>query len=67
MGKVTFKIMHYSIALLPKKVTNYLVTFYGKLCITLLLSYFLNLGSACLFVFNIKSSSFTNVKYLFHN
>ncbi len=56
-GKLLLKVMHYSIALFPKKVTNYLATFYGKLCITLLLSYFLNMGGACLFVFNIKSSA----------
>ncbi len=29
-GKLLLKVMHYNIALLPKKVTNYLVTFYGK-------------------------------------
>ncbi len=31
----------------------------------LLLSYFVNLGRTCLFVFNIKKSYFTNIK-LFH-
>ncbi len=29
-GKLLLKVMRYNIALLPKKVTNYLVTFYGK-------------------------------------
>ncbi len=37
-------------------------TFQKTYFFTLLLSYFLNLGRACLFVYNIKSSSFTNVK-----
>ncbi len=35
--------------------------FHGKKCVTLLLSYLINLGRVCLFVFNIKSSSCTNV------
>ncbi len=53
--------MHYNVALLPKKVTNY-VAFFGKLCVMLLLSYFVNLGRVCLFVFNIKSHIFGKYK-----
>ncbi len=33
--------------------------------VTLLLCYFLNLGRACLFVFNIKNIYFTNVERAF--
>ncbi len=29
-GKLLLKVMHYNIALLPEKVTYYLVAFYGK-------------------------------------
>ncbi len=29
-GKLLLKVMHYNIVLLPKKVTNYVTTFYGK-------------------------------------
>ncbi len=48
-GKLLLKVMHYNIALLPKKVTNY-VSFLWKVmhCVTfaLLSRYFLNMSRA---------------------
>ncbi len=53
-GKILLKVMRYNIALLPKKVTNYVTKLLfmksNALC------YFFNLGRACMFVFNIKKS-----------
>ncbi len=50
--------MHYNIALLSKKVTNYVTLITLN---TLFSRYFLNMSRAWLFVFNIRSS-IANVK-----
>ncbi len=47
------KVMHYNIALLPNVLLPYLVTFMESNA----LRYFLNLGRACLLVFNKKKES----------
>ncbi len=50
------KVMHYNIALLPQKVTNYISYFLWKvmryITFVLLPRYFLNMSRARLFVFN---------------
>ncbi len=64
-GKLLLKVMHYNIALLPTfsyflwKVMRY-VTF------ALLSRYFLNMSKAWLFVFNTRSSIYTNIKAFSH-
>ncbi len=61
--KLFFKVMHYDIALLPKKVTNYIRYCYWKVLRYITIEILFKSGQGFL-VFNIKSYSFTNVKAL---
>ncbi len=67
LGKLRLKVMHYNIALLPKKVTTNFVTqllLWKVMCyitFALLSRYFLNM-----FVFNTRSSIIANVKPFTH-
>ncbi len=55
--------MHYNIALLPKKVSNYISYFFCKVMRYVTFEFLFKSGQGLL-VFNIKSFSFTNVKAL---
>ncbi len=60
-GKLLLKLMHWNIALLPKKVTNYVSYFLWKV-MCYVTRYFLNMSMAWLFVFNIRSSIYSKCK-----
>ncbi len=66
-GKLLLKVMHYNIALLPKKVTiTFLIYFLWKVMryvtFALLSHYFFNMSRAWLFVFNTRSSIYSKCK-----
>ncbi len=60
-----FKVMHYNIALLPKKVTNFISYYLWKIMHYITIEILFKSGQGLL-VFNIKSYFFTNVNP-FHN
>ncbi len=61
--KLFLKVMHYDIALLPKKVTNYIRYCYWKVMRYITIEILFQSGQGLL-VFYKKSYSFTNVKAL---
>ncbi len=61
--KLFFKVMHYNIALLPKKVTNFISYYFWKIMCYITIEILFKSGQGLL-VFNIKSYYFTNVKAL---